>query len=346
MIPLPAGADTEKKTSLIRKEDLNKIKAFNRDCQNWEKRQQAASRPRENAMFSRLLSTYHAADGLSVENARKHYRIIAVLSLSATLLTMAFLLYDEMSLYGLILVCGFLLLSLFFINRVAEHWHYHRKYLEYRLLAEGIRVQYYLMKAGIRKDAAALLPWSWQFNVPWTKTALTLLADQEKDSDLSPLSQEPILDLWIRDQKEYHKNALKKNILRRKTNDRIMTAALFLSILAYLSALAFEIGPGGLFSGEPALDPGSLETVRTILKIVLGTLSAATLFAGNFYGKLSLEDTEQGHRRMIALFEQAEADIIEHGETEDRLLYLAREELSENSSWYACQNKNTPEISI
>ena len=346
MIPLPARTDTDMGNSSIRQEDLNKIKAFNKDCQDWEKRQKTASRPGEDAVFSHLLSTYHAADGLSMENARKHHRVIAVLSLCATLLTMAFLLYDEMYLYGLILVCGFLLLSLFLINRIAEHWHYHRKYLEYRLLAEGLRVQYYLMKAGIRKDVASLLPWSWQFNVPWTRTAFTLLANQEAGSELPPLAKEPVLDLWIRDQKEYHRKALKRTMIKTRTNDHIMAAALFLSILAYIAALAFEIGPGGLFSGEPALDPRSLETVRTILKIVLGTLSAATLFAGNFYGKLSLEDTEQGHRRMIALFEQAEADIIEHGETEDRLLYLAKEELSENSSWYACQNKNSPEISI
>ena len=346
MIPLPDKTTIKTTSSSFRQEDLEEIQAFNRDCENWRKRQKLSPLPEESTAFSRLMSIYQAADSLSIENARKHQHVIAVLSVGATFLTMAFLLYDEMYLYGLIIVCGFLLLALFAINRVAEHWCYHKKYLEYRLLAEGLRVQYYLMKAGIQKEVATLLPWSWQFNVPWTKTAFTLLADQAGADDISPLSREPVLDLWIRNQKEYHKGALAKNMARTKTNDHIMAAALFLSILAYAAALAFEIGPGGLFSQKPLLDPDSLETVRTILKIVLGTLSATTLFAGNFYGKLSLEDAEQGHRRMIALFEKAEAKILEYGETEDSLLYLAKEELSENSSWYACQNKNKPDISI
>ena len=49
---------------------------------------------------------------------------------------------------------------------------------------------------------------------------------------------------------------------------------------------------------------------------------------------------------MIALYEKAEKEILSSGETEELLVSLAREELSENSNWYAYQSKNRPVISL
>ena len=115
---------------------------------------------------------YAAADHLSMRNAEKYRRILLALSVAGTLLAVAFLLYDEINLYGLILACGVLLLTLFIINGLAKQLNCHRKYLEYRLLAEGARVQYFLRKAKSRQNAADLLPWSWRFNVPWTEPVL------------------------------------------------------------------------------------------------------------------------------------------------------------------------------
>ena len=331
-------------------EIVEEIEEFNNDSKKWAEKEANPSSPEEGFPFRNITAVYQAADALSIENAKKHQQIIGILSLCATLLTMAFLLYDEMYLYGLIVVCGILLIALFAINKIADRLHCHKKYLEYRLFAEGLRVQYFLLKAGIQRNIATLLPWSWQFNVPWTKTAFDIMNDEMKSEmetgENSPFTKSPILDIWIRDQRNYHVKALAKNEIRTKTNDRIMTISLLCAVLAYIGALAFEIAAGGLFSGNPMMASEKLEFVRTILKILLGTLSAITLFAGNYYGKLSLEDAAQDHRRMIALYEKAEKEILEHGETEEELLYLAREELEENSSWYAYQNKNKPDISI
>ena len=49
---------------------------------------------------------------------------------------------------------------------------------------------------------------------------------------------------------------------------------------------------------------------------------------------------------MIALYESAEEEIAKNGENEQLLLYLAREFLNENSTWYAYQSKNKPDITI
>ncbi len=304
-------------------------------------------------VLEQIDEVYSAADSLSLQHAEKYRRIIFALSVAGTLLAIAFLLYDEVYWYGMILACGVFILVLFAVNRLAGRLQCHRKYLEYRLLAEGARVQYYLWRAGIRRNVAELLPWSWQFNVPWTKHVLEQLQDgsEEKQEENTAETENgnracSILDIWIRDQAAYHRNALDRTEARIRHNDRITRAALILALITYAAALIFEISAGGLFSGRVLLPAGQMEAARVTLKVAMGSFSAMTLFAGNYYGKLSLEDTARDHRRMAALYEKTEREILESGETEELLIRLAREELSENSSWYAYQSKNTPDISI
>lgn len=311
---------------------------------------------------------YAAADHLSMRNAEKYRRILLALSVAGTLLAVAFLLYDEINLYGLILACGVLLLTLFIINGLAKQLNCHRKYLEYRLLAEGARVQYFLRKAKSRQNAADLLPWSWRFNVPWTEPVLRELgrtvdgapensspveaAAGEAAAEKNPRggdscrSRYRILDVWVRGQAQYHREALIMTEARIRRNDRISNLALLLALATYAAALVFEICVGGLFSGSVLLGQRQMEVIRVILKVAMGSFSAMTLFAGNYYGKLSLEETAQDHRRMAALYEKTEEEILRTGETEDLITKLAREELSENSSWYAYQCKNRPDISL
>ncbi|MBQ8018210.1 MAG: hypothetical protein IJ258_08935 [Methanobrevibacter sp.] len=72
--------------------------------------------------------------------------------------------------------------------------------------------------------------------------------------------------------------------------------------------------------------------IRTILKIVVGTMSAITLFTSSYYGKMSLSNTIEDHKRMIALYTKAEENILENGESEELIPTLAREFLIENST--------------
>ena len=92
------------------------------------------------------------------------------------------------------------------------------------------------------------------------------------------------------------------------------------------------------------IDVSQADLLRAILKIVLGTMSAITLFTGNYYGKMSLSNVIDDHKRMISLYKTAEERILQEGEDEDLILFLAREYLNENSTWYAYQSKNKPDI--
>ena len=278
---------------------------------------------------------FGAADVLSVKNAEKHRRILLALSAAGTLLTLAFLLYDEAELHGLILACGVMMICLVLIRAVSARLDCHRRYLQYRVLAECLRVQFFLFRAGIATRAADILPWSIRKGIPWVGEVL-----RELPADGAAASR-PVLDCWIRDQKKYHEAALAKTVSKDRRDGRVAKSVLAVTVAAYAAALVFELL---VFRRSPGA--ANADTVRAVLKIVLGTMSAVTLFTGSYYGKMSLSNVIDDHKRMISLYETAEERIAREGESAELLLFLARECLNENSTWYAYQSKNKPDLTI
>ena len=247
---------------------------------------------------------FGAADILSIRNAGRHRRILLALSAAGTLLTLFFLLYDEAEAHGLILACGVMVVCLFCIRRFADRMDCHRKYIEYRVLAECLRCQFFLFFAGLGTRVTDILPWTIRQDVPWIRDVLSALPED------SPMEKHSILDCWIRDQKAYHASALKKAEIKDRRDRRISTAVLVLTVIVYCAALIYELAVYRHAAGT-----GNADVIRAVLKIVLGTMSAATLFTGNYYGKMSVSSAVDDHRRMIALYEEAEKEIVENGES-------------------------------
>ena len=276
---------------------------------------------------------YGAADILSIKNAVKHQRILLALSIIGTLITMGFLLYDEAELHGLILACTVMILFLFYIRRKAHTLDCHRKYIEYRVLAETLRVQFFLSVAGVQKQVVDILPWFIRQGLPWIEDVLKSLPK------MSSHERNPIINFWILDQRAYHNGALAKAENKKNRDNRTTRVVIAITIIAYLITLFFELF---IFTQNPR--NVDVNAVRAILKIIVGTMSAVTLFTSSYYGKLSLTYTINDHKRMIALYNNAEREIARKGETEEILVDLAREFLIENSTWYSYQTKNKPDL--
>lgn len=278
---------------------------------------------------------YGAADALSIQNSQKHTRILLALSIVGTLLTIAFLLYDTVELYSVILACVVFILFLFIIHKIANRLDCHRKYLEYRVLAESLRVQFFLSISRINASVIDILPWFIKMGIPWVEDVLLSLPDVNVGEGQS------ILDCWVRDQRAYHEDALRRAETKKRRDERITHIVLFITIFAYIGTVIFEF----YVYSNPYSEFNTV-MIRMLLKIVLGTMSAVTLFTGSYYGKMALSNRIDDHKRMIALYQKAEDDILRDGETEELLIYLAREFLIENSTWYAYQNNNKPDIVI
>jgi hypothetical protein len=97
---------------------------------------------------------------------------------------------------------------------------------------------------------------------------------------------------------------------------------------------------------DPLLPAENAEGWRTLLKIVLGSISAVTLFVANYYGRLSLSRVLSDHGKMERFFTRMSERLQEEGQTDALLTTLAREELIENGNWSSYQRDNAPEISL
>jgi len=284
---------------------------------------------------------YATADKLSIINDIKDRRVLIGLSACATALTIAFLLYDEAEMHWMILLCGFMIIALFAINRFTRWTRFNAKYVEYRVLAEACRVQTYLRTAGISREVADIMPWKLQVSIPWVCKVMSVITIGEKADE-----KKSILASWIYDQKDYHKRALKRTELQLRRNDRMVTTALIITIATYMAALLYEIVCCGMISGTSMFSPGTNDAVRTGFKLCMGAFSAVTLFANNYYGRLALPNVIDDHRKMVMLYEEAESEIADKGEAEPLLLRIAEDELCENANWYAYQSKHDEGLGI
>ncbi len=294
----------------------------------------------ENPEMRELESLYHTADGLSTRYARQYRRLLAGLALAGTMLTMAFLMYDNADMQPMILACGAALCAALLLTRFAGRTACHRRFIEYRALAEAFRVQLFLRYAGSGLQAQRLMTWRQKQENAWILCALCAvnaapLPDRKRD----------ILDCWVKGQRDYYRHAGKKAGIRQKKQDRMLGCAAAVSIVIYIFLVVYELCCGGLFFA-PAFSAGDPEKVRTLMKVVLGTVSAGTLFLAGFYGKMSLNRIQGDYEKMEAFYEKAADRIARCGENEQILEILAREELTENGNWSSYQQDNALEMSL
>lgn len=291
-------------------------------------------------LLERMEKISLSAGRLSTAYAKKYRFILALLAVASALLTFAFLMYDEAQAIWMILVCGLLLIAAWSFQHYAARSDCHRRYIEYRALAECLRVQTYLRYAGSLVEAAELLSWTQREETAWITAALYALTT----GSISKVQQD-IRICWVEEQRSYHQKAGKRSQHRIDVSERIVRVALALSVLLYCAALVFELLAGGLIF-TPVIIVPDVEIIRTLLKIVLGTISAITLFTANYYGRLSLPRTFSDHEKMERFYGRISDLLLRYGQTEELLTVLAREELTENGNWVSYQRDNKPDISI
>ncbi|MBR4447262.1 hypothetical protein [Methanobrevibacter sp.] len=280
---------------------------------------------------------FGAADVLSMKYSEIHHDKIRNISIIAPLIVFFFLLYEAAEQHFLIFVVTGLILLLYYVYRQPNDEDAHEKYLEYRVLAETLRVQYFISKAGIKKNVIDILPWFTYIRIPLVKDVLSGLPTIETNK------KESILDCWIRNQMKYHDGAHKKALKQLEKNEFYEKISLIATIIFYVIALIFEIS---MMIYAP-FDMHTAHWIRAGLKIGVGTATAITIFLSNYYGKMSISSKVDEHLRMYWLYQKVEHEIIHTKEEhEDQIMYLAKECLTENTIWYSHQKKNKPDFAV
>ena len=282
----------------------------------------------------RLGAVWTVADRLSISFSEKVGRLLLLLAVMGTGISFTFLMYDEAELHWMLFFCGVMLAAALFFSIRCSRGLYHQKYLEYRVLAETERIRSFLRLAGSSVRPEMLMSWMMQLEMPWVADACAALSVAPP-----PDSSEDITECWIKAQRDYHHDALRISSKKDRLSGNIVTATSIISILTYVFALAYEIM---VIRGTVP----EVELVRTIVKIVLGTVSAGTLFISGYYGKLSLSRQSSDHRKMELFYDRALEKLARYGQTEELLAAIVREELAENGNWYSYRIENSPGLEL
>ena len=290
--------------------------------------------------LQRLESLYRTADNLSMRFGRLFRQKLSLLALLGTIVTFAFLLYDEAEMLPMILVCAAAVALAIFTAGNAKRFATHRRYIEYRTFAETLRVQMFLRYAGSAAQTQRLMPWTQQQEIPWILCAVCAV-----NAEKLPEEARDIRQCWAEDQRKYHEKAAKRTSGQLNRNNRLLRITAVCAVSLYFGGLLFELLCGGLIF-RPAVTVQDPAAWRTVLKILLGTVSAGTLFLASYYGKMSLERKSTDHRKMQVFYGKMKQELERRGQTEELLETLAREELTENGNWCSYQRDNVPELNL
>ena len=335
MVELPCPADASERVRGV-------VAEFNRRAMRID----AAGLPRllggdevRDEEFVRLEKLYGAADALSLEAARAYRHALVLLAVAGTVLTVAFLLYDEAELLWMVWLVGAMLACELVLRRVARKSRSHERYVGYRALAECLRVQAMLHHAGSTLAVDDLLTWPQRDDMPWLAAVMGELRARK------PGERHDSRSCWVGGQRAYHERAAVRSRQALERSERIVQLATAASVVLYAGALVFELLCGGLM-GDSLVEVQAVDTWRAVLKIALGGLSAMTLFVSGYYGNLSLPRVVDDHERLSRFYAEADAWLDEQGQTDALLARIAREELIENGNWCSYQRDNAPDVNL
>jgi len=290
-----------------------------------------------------LLGIYSRADAMSLEMQRLRNKAVLIASVAVVMgaFSQSFYSYSNNNLF--LIGYGALLIAAYAIYILLFRWKKSRvedRYLEYRVLAEGLRVQVFWRLCGIRKNAAEYYLQLIKNEVGWVREALrnmAFLADVASDArtDLSLL-----IDHWIKDQEKYFSgdgDKWGKSSAQNQIQIRLDRFATF----AFLAG-ATLIGVTGLsyfYSIDPAIK------------------QVASAFSGSFMllaGVIKGYSLVMGYQEQVArydkcgqLFRYAREAIEKSPNPEHTsacLFELGKQALQENADWFLQHRRNSFEI--
>lgn len=238
----------------------------------------------------------------------------------------AHLFYD----YNWVLVGYFLtFIAAFLWYERAKRGKFQSKYLDYRALAEGLRVQFYWQYGGIRNSASEFYMRKQKSELDWIRFALRTFAIPADDESLtkgghSTESKMHRLEVtqkaWIEDQAKYYKKSMHRDHHKLHKMERNINWIFFAGVA--LTGVQ-------LFLAHP--------NHYVIVAIGLAPILAALI--GSYLEKNGLVGHIKQYERMSTLFHQANEAIKYHLDAGNRkeaisyILELGKEALAENGDW-------------
>jgi len=276
---------------------------------------------------ARLHGAYRTADALARhwrKTSLRHVRFIFAMALA---MIVSFALYSNGIvpspwLLGTYIACFLAGFAAYVHNRIAKA---HSQALDYRGLAEGLRVQLFFRLATVPDKVSVHYLRKQRSEIIWIRDAVRTM-------DFGPPRHSPAIDLvttaWIEKQVAYFSQRAAE-ALRHKTRTDYAALSLFVSGLVVAAA--------GLFTeNTPAL------------LMAIGLLPALAALLAGYSFRTGLDVHAKQYGRMRALFSIAEGNARSEKYREDPGLFqdlvrdLGKEVLAENADWILAHRDRSP----
>lgn len=307
---------------------------------------------------------YAKADELSyAKNQKKYNLFILLLSIIGTIVAFTFLIYDDASLPYMIFPCTAAIALLLWLILYGNKKKYHKNYIEYRALAEALRIQFYtsacLAEKPVEFNVCGLYAWSQKVDMVWIEKAIRALGVISNSEKLK-IDAGHVIDVWIGNnekptgQLRYHNRKKVQNRKQAKKYERLSKGFTAATVAVYFIIFILEIAAcilkacdiSWFWEGNVCAEL----SWRSVVAIALGTVTAGSLLASSYWGKLSydrkVDDNEKMSKFYASAFERWNEVKQHKTEIERFVKEIAREEIVENGIWCSYVNENGLDINI
>jgi hypothetical protein len=218
------------------------------------------------------------------------------------------------------------------IHRYADKGAWHRKYLDYRALAEGLRVQFYWAAAGVTSGSVSKFAHDnflqmQDSDLGWIRNVMRVAG---MECDVKPNTDENGLDFvirsWIGDdssgQLGYFRRKGSEKVLRQRFTERLATVVLWVSFAAFA---LFALAPNDI--ADVARDP---------LVLFMGVLLLVTGVRQSYVFSIADSELIKQYEFMFRAFSKARRRLDRCSDDDERrriLKVLGDAALEEHAEW-------------
>jgi len=274
-----------------------------------------------------------AADWLAIYYQKRVMTVVRITHVCALVTGLSYVSYaDYVSNQGLLLMALAPMVVAYCVSWIANHGSWHRKYLDYRTLAEGLRVQFYWAAAGVTsgnvtKFAHDNFLQAQDPDLGWIRNVMRVAGTE---CDVRP-SRDPVgvqfaVEEWIGSDQSgqlgYYRRKINERLARQTTTHRVMRLGLW----------ATAIGFTGLLASGDWIPDGVQTPVTYLMGCILLLVGVRQSYAKNTAESELIKQYEFMHR----IFRNARAkhDVAESDDERRRLLkILGDAALEEHAEW-------------
>ncbi|MGD8339835.1 MAG: hypothetical protein PVH89_03585, partial [Gammaproteobacteria bacterium] len=215
----------------------------------------------------RIDEIFCAADWLAIHYQQKLHRALRIIHTLVFFMGLMFLLYSDFDTRNqFLLMLGGFMVGALLVNRAAASGHWHSKHLEYRALAEGLRVQFYWAAAGVTSEATTKFSHDnflqkQDIELGWIRNVMRVSGiGCDVAPNLDPKGLAFVLDDWIGEetvggQLKYYRTKARQYLVRSGQIER-MAQIIGIAVPTILVFMLLT----------------SSDSIRTVLFVLLGSL--------------------------------------------------------------------------